>query len=370
MHAPLATALRVERRPLTGLHGLIDEWRALSARAIEPNVFYDPAFALAAAPVFGRNVDVALVWLGARLVGFFPQKIESRRYGVKLPVLVSWTHPYAPLGTPLIVSEMAQEALAAWLNHVANAPDMPGLALLPLVPEDGPFAAALNAVLPGRPNASFGRHQRAVLAPGAERADYFQRTISRKKRKEWRRQRRRLEDTGTVAFSSTAGTAATAALDDFLALEARGWKGRAGTAARDNIELCNFMRKTIADLGDRAGVHRLLLDERAVAAALTLRSGDTGWFWKIAYDEGQAQFSPGVQLARELTEMLLQDGSLARVDSCASANHPMIDRLWRERLSLADRLIGARHDAPFRLACRLEALRRAATAAAKRVLFR
>ena len=30
-----------------------DAWRALATRAIEPNVFYEPAFALAAQPVFG-----------------------------------------------------------------------------------------------------------------------------------------------------------------------------------------------------------------------------------------------------------------------------------------------------------------------------
>ena len=38
------------------------EWRDLAARALEPNVFYDPAFALAAAPVFGADAGAVLVW--------------------------------------------------------------------------------------------------------------------------------------------------------------------------------------------------------------------------------------------------------------------------------------------------------------------
>ena len=39
-----------------------DEWRDLARRALEPNVFYDPAFALAAAPVFGADAGAVLVW--------------------------------------------------------------------------------------------------------------------------------------------------------------------------------------------------------------------------------------------------------------------------------------------------------------------
>ena len=44
----------------------------------------------------------------------------------------------------------------------------------------------------------------------------------------------------------------------------------------------------------------------------------------------------------------------------------MIDHVWRERLALSDRLIALRPSAmPFALACRIEALRRSAIAAAK-----
>ena len=54
-----------------------------------------------------------------------------------------------------------------------------------------------------------------------------------------------------------------------------------------------------------------------------------------------------------------------RTDSCATANHPMIDHIWRERLMLCDRLIGVRPQAPFSSARRLEMLRNAAIGAAK-----
>jgi CelD/BcsL family acetyltransferase involved in cellulose biosynthesis len=367
MYAPLASGLRIDWRPLASLAEVIDEWRALSVRAVEPNVFYNPDFALAAAPAFGREVGAGLVWLGAKLVGFFPARITRRRYGLYVPVLVGWTHPYAPLGTPLVAGEVAKEAIAAWLDHLAFNADMPGLMLLPLVPENGPFAATLSSVLRTRQHAVFASHRRALLAPGAKRADYLVRTIGGRTRKEWRRQRRRLEDKGAVSMVTASGTAA---LDDFLALEASGWKGRAGTAARDDSALREFMHRAMTDLADKASIHRLLVGERAIAAAITLRHRDHGWFWKIAYDEAWAQFSPGVLLALELTESLLQDETLARVDSCATANHPMIDRVWHERLALADHFIGTRPTGAFFFSRRLEALRRGGIAAAKTLLRR
>src|SRR5207302_325772 len=114
----------------------------------------------------------------------------------------------------------------------------------------------------------------------------------------------------------------------------------------------------------KARVDRLFLNGTAIAATITLTSSDTAWGWKIAYNEGLARSSPGVQLICDVTDSLLAAPQPLRVDSCAAAGHPMIDHLWRERLTLSDRLIALRPSAmPFALACGIEALRRAAIAA-------
>ena len=119
----------------------------------------------------------------------------------------------------------------------------------------------------------------------------------------------------------------------------------------------------------KARIDRLFVDARAIAAIVTLKSGATAWCWKIAYDESFARFSPGVQLLLDVTEGLLDDAAVARADSCATPDHPMIDHIWRERLVLADRLIriGPDTSATFALACALEASRRAAIGGAKRL---
>jgi CelD/BcsL family acetyltransferase involved in cellulose biosynthesis len=371
MRAPPNPALRVERCEASALTTIVEEWRSLAARALEPNVFYEPAFMLAAAPVFGADLRVALVrTAGGRLVGLFPSRI-ARPLGSPWRMVTGWTHPYGPLGTPLIDREDSASIVAAWLDHLAQDRAVPGLLLMPLIPERGAFAAALDSVLAhgGHANAVFDRHRRALLDPGVERGDYLARAVSAGRRKELRRQRRRLSDAAPIAFTTARDTNdIAAALQDFLTLEAAGWKGRAGTAAASDPAIATFIRNAVDGLAahGKARVDRMLSDGRAIAATITLASGDTAWCWKIAYDESLSRASPGVQLVCELTESLLAQDGPARVDSCAVADHPMIDHLWRERLALGDRLIALRPAAGrFTLACRMERTRRSAVALLK-----
>jgi CelD/BcsL family acetyltransferase involved in cellulose biosynthesis len=371
MHAPLRPSFQAEWRGLAGLQSIAPEWHALAGRALEPNVFYEPAFALAATPVFGADAGAVLMRnTGGRLVGLFPARIERWR-GVLSPMLVGWTHPFAPLGTPLIDRAEPEAVIAAWLDHLARDPAMPAQLLLPLVPERGAFAAALEAAIARGEyrSADFGRHERALLAPGAERHGYVERAISAGKRKELRRQRRRLEEIAPVTMATVTSPAGIeAALKDFLVLEASGWKGQAGSAIVSDPAVKAFVQRAVGALAadGQARIDRLSLNGIAVAATVTLSSGDTAWCWKIAYNEGLARSSPGVQLICELTESLLAAREPLRVDSCASAGHPMIDHIWRERLALGDRLIALRPSAvPFALTCRIETLRRSAIAGAK-----
>jgi hypothetical protein len=76
--------------------------------------------------------------------------------------------------------------------------------------------------------------------------------------------------------------------------------------------------------------------------------------------------SPGVQLTVDLTEAMLAAPAIAWCDSCAVADHPMIDSIWRERRLMMDQFIGL-SPRSFALACRLEVMRRAAIATARRV---
>ncbi len=314
-----------------------------------------------------------LVWSGTqprKLLGFFPARTVRRRYGLPMPILEAWMHPYAPLGTPLVEREAAEPVISAWLGHLAGDVTLPGLVRLPLIAEDGHFATALGAVLRRlqMPFADLARHSRPLLVPGDDRAGYLEQTISAHRHRELRRSIRRLADFGALLFTaSTQSGAVGREIEDFFALEARGWKGDVGTAAADNDDVRNFMKIAIQALGaeGKVAINRILIDGRAIAATITLRSGDGAWYWKTAYDEALARFAPGVLLSAALTEDIAENPAIARTDSCAAPGNPILDNLWRERLDLCDRLIATGPSAPLWVACQLENLRGAAIPVAK-----
>ena len=103
-----------------------------------------------------------------------------------------------------------------------------------------------------------------------------------------------------------------------------------------------------------------------IAMLATFLTPPGAFSYKTAFDERYARFSPGVLLQRENLAILQRDG-IAWTDSCAAADHPMIDHIWRERLPLCDLMVALRPQAPFWAAQRLESLRNAAIAAAKQL---
>ena len=152
----------------------------------------------------------------------------------------------------------------------------------------------------------------AMSAPCSRPAPSAKDTLSARcpagKRKELRRQRRRLEDIAPVTFATTSGAAGIeAALKDFLVLEASGWKGLAGTAIVNDPAIKNFVQSAVMGARRRrAGADRPAVPQRhRHRRHHDAASGDTAWCWKIAYNEGLARSSPGVQLICDLTESLL-----------------------------------------------------------------
>lgn len=369
-----ADSLAVEWREFSQLEAIANEWRELAARALEPNVFYEPAFALAAASVFGRGGGAMLVWSGSsprQLLGVFPARIEPRRYGLHAPVLVGWTPPHGALGTPLVEREAAEPVIATWLAHIAGNQTLPGLLLLPSITADGPFAMTLGAILrrAQMPAAAFSRHRRALLAPSGDRAVYVEQALGARQLNELRRMGRRLAELGTVLFTTaTESTAISACLENFFALEASGRRRKAGAIAGAD-DTRRFIKTALTGLAaeGKVTINRLLLDGRVIAATIRLRSADGVWLWKIACDEGFARYRPGVLLAITVTEDIIENAATARADSCATANQPLIDHIWRERLALCDTLFAVRPQAPFSRARQLETLRRGAIAAIRAV---
>ncbi len=358
--------LEVRWSPISRLQLETGPWLDLIKRTLEPNVFLEPAFAFPAAARIGpQDVGVLTVHAGKEMLALLAGHVENR----PVPVFVAWTHPYAPLSGPLLDRQSSAETVPALMAALRELPGAPKAALFPLLPETGVAARLIGLHLAGRGQTAtrFNVHKRAVLMRDEVDGPA---TVSPGKRKELRRQRRRLSELGHVDHEvASAPRDVRSAVIDFIELEARGWKGRAGTAVARDSEAAQFMIDAVVGLARerKARVDRLSLDGKPIAATIILYSGDYGWFWKIAYDEEFARYSPGVQIAADLTDVLATDKSLALVDSCAVADHPMIDHLWPDRIAVADWLIPLDGAASYTAAVLAERARRMAIAPLKAV---
>ncbi|MDP4021738.1 GNAT family N-acetyltransferase [Methylobacterium sp. NEAU 140] len=365
-HAPLPGGAVAAVRPLDPGAPWIPAWRALGRAAAIPNPFYEAGCALAARAAFGAGVRLLLVAdrppeeSGARIVAAWPFRRDRRRWGLPLPLLMGWTHGYGPFGAPLLDAAAPERALAALLA-APRALGLPPRLLMPNAPADGPLPALLDRL--GARRAAYWPHARGMLdlegLTPAARAGYLGH-LSGKRRRKLRLARERLEAGGPVTLEILdAPEAFGAALDDHVALEAAGWKGRAGTGLGQRPEEAAFLRALAADLGaeGRMRIARLRRGDRTLASAIVPLTGSEGWVLKIAHDETEPEAAPGVQLVHRLTEAALADPAWARIDSCAPPDFALGTTFWTGRRDIAHLLVEAGRDPLFPVAAALERAR-------------
>lgn len=312
-------------------------WDALAARAAEPNPFAERWCAepgLAAFDPRGRALVATLTVEGA-LAGIMPLAPNWRYEQYPFPNLSNWTHANAFCGAPLVA---AGHEHAFWRELLGWADSNAGTALflhLEALPANGPLYAALRDVCAAenRPAAVVQRTERALLASDLSPQAYFDTSLSAKKRKELRRQLNRLSDEGEVRFErrdDADGLDRWA--EDFLVLERNGWKGGEGSALACDPAKAQFFRDALAGAAANARLERLsiMLDGAPIAMLANFITPPGAYSFKTAYDERYARFSPGVLLQRENLDLLARD-DIAWADSCAAADHPMIERIWREK---------------------------------------
>jgi hypothetical protein len=212
---------------------------------------------------------------------------------------------------------------------------------------DGPAMQAFAEVLrqQGLAPRVLQSHARACLDATRDADELLRDALGAKKLKELRRLRNRLAEHGEVTFSVAQTPAdVTTGLEVFLELEASGWKARRGTALRQHEGDAAFIRRATAALAAYSQCEIVILraGETPVAGAVVLRHQDRAFYFKIGIDERFAKLSPGVQLTLDLTRHLCADPAIRSADSTASAGHPMIDPIWRDRLAIGDVLIPLR----------------------------
>ncbi|MEZ5839197.1 MAG: GNAT family N-acetyltransferase [Hyphomicrobiales bacterium] len=350
------------------LEDFLELWRGLQRRAVESNIFLSPDLLLPALRRLGSGDEKIILALrsdgeaGRRLVGLMPVGLARGRHGPLPAPATVWRHPFSMIGAPLIDREDAGKVLTALLERADEA-GLPGAMLMPYLRHDGPVFAALSEIslYSGRPLVVIEEFERATIATEMDSERYLGTTIGSGRRRRLKRHRRRLEEIGPVTFEChERASEVVPAFEEFLALEAAGWKGDRGTAIACEPAVQTFFTEVVARLSARqsARIYALRLSGKAIAMMLVVTSGREAHAWKMAFDQTYAQHSPGVLMMVEAMAHMIDDGRIARVDSLTDPGHAMVESLWCERQGFANAVIGiGRGRARFELAVALEGLR-------------
>ncbi|HYW62217.1 MAG TPA: GNAT family N-acetyltransferase [Bradyrhizobium sp.] len=316
-----------------------EHWQNLVSRA-RPNVFMDPAALTAASVTNFAEIRVLLAWDEGheprKLVGLWALRI--RKIAPFWPAtLEALPYNYAFLSTPVIDGHFIERVIPAFLDAIAETPDMPRVINLPSFNADAPACDVLARALAARAGARLivAEHQR----PFASREFGVKRSGSTRKklRQDWKR----LSAAGTADVGNDRSPAAVrAAFETFLALEAGSWKGARKTALLCDTRDAAFVRRLIGELADRgnASVALLRVDGRPIAAQVLMYCGSTAYTWKTAFDAEYAKYSPGALLVDQVTEQLFSSPGVDAIDSCA-VEESFMGQIWAGRRKMADILV-------------------------------
>lgn len=344
--------IAVEIADAARLADLRGAWNELLARADTPNVFMHPAL-VAVADAADRSTRhcALLAWKhidGRRqLAGIWSFAVtHARKSALPMRVLSApaFTHGY--LATPVIDRHCLKETLDAMLDVIAGDASLPKIVALDTMGTDDATYDALMRVLERRNSTPciLEQSKRPKLVSDLDGKAYLEKAVSSSTRKKLRQHRRRLSEKGALtSVIATEPSEVRKALEEFLAIEAAGWKGKNGTALLSNPADAAFMRGAVGALADHhsAAIHSLYLDGKPVSMQIVARAGSAAFTWKTTYDEQFQDHSPGMLLLEDYTAAFLADKTVACVDSC-SLDDTGFMAAWTERRAVADLWIDAR----------------------------
>jgi hypothetical protein len=307
----------------------------LAAQAVDPNPYYEPWFMMPLLRAFGgrQRLQALLIYAaGSReLLGFLP--FERKLFHRRLPLacLRLWRDPehWVLRSTPLIRQGALETCVAALFGWLAADRHGPRLVDLPNLPGTSAFSRALAIRLDGEPGLRHLRLDREshLYRRQASLDIYLAAILDGDRRRNLNRRARRLAEQGALSYVDVDDPGEGGRLiDDFLVLEACGWKGGTGTAMANRqggVEVAEeilhgaWRRGRLSLLGLRVG-------GRLVAARSVLLAPPGGFGFKMAYDETEAiaRCSPGYLLELEGLRRLHDDatvlgGGIGWLDTCA-----------------------------------------------------
>ena len=282
-----AGAITIEIRKLAGCADIVDAWSELAARALEPNPFFEPGFALAAAQhlVAFRDVVAILAWQGAtanprrRLVGLIPC---FPRQGLFVPdALIGFSDRRIFNGAPLLDRNQAEAVIEAVLNpRRQRLIEGRGLVLRG-IDLDGRLAAAARQA---SERLGLATSLRPVLDMSVSAPELEVQAL-----------REALARRGKLApVEPRTQSGLRDAVEIILAMEASGPRAQAGAATLQNTREVGFLRAMTRGLSRvrQCRVALLMLDEQPIAGAIVIGRAQHGWLYLSAREESHAPLMP------------------------------------------------------------------------------
>ena len=323
-------------------HGILDQF---------DNPFVHDAFVQAASGRICQGPVEVVRHEGYRL-GF---EISRPVHGLKARIANFWSHGYGPIGGAFLdpkgdsLRSCSRFHSALDRMQEASGADLIVWPYFPLQSSEfvwlQDWISQRSAQNRERPFLAMGRHQRAFLdcRSGVNSQEPpMGLSLSRNKRKTLGRQRRRLEDLGSVGFCSTGDDLALDfAVEAFLKVEASGWKARKGTALAVDPKLKSFFEDFIFDMVKEgiAQIDLMLLNQDCIAGLVSFRAGRGLFTWKTGMNEVYKRFSPGVHMLLETSRAAVADPDIEYVDSLADEGGLVAEHLWAGRRRYAQLLI-------------------------------
>jgi CelD/BcsL family acetyltransferase involved in cellulose biosynthesis len=286
---------------------LREAWDDAVAASAGPSIFATFDFLEACWTHFARpyrnELAVLALWEGRRLAGFAPLRLSTRRVcGVprrKLSMLSDWESDRAGFAFPAGREKDCTVAMLRFLGE--HRPRWDVLALRELTP-DGGVAHALGEWCPGQEDLTLVGEDASpspfVPLHGLTWDDYLQR-LGARTRKNVKRYIHHLEDRGGYALETFDTTEDMGrALDRYLDIEARSWKGPARQGIGKDARNEGFYRDLLPRLArrGRSAISFLRLGDRHIAALIEHTMNGVVYAPQTTFDDETAALSPGAAL--------------------------------------------------------------------------
>ncbi len=292
------------------------EWNAL-VRRTRDEPFYRHEFIRVWVDNFAHGDKLRVLTgrdAGGKLVAALPL-VESRTTMLGAPVrlLASPANDHTPRFDML--AEDGLEAGQAFYNYLAGDPSWDVLRLNN-VPHAGHAWRLYDAAADAGNPVGLWESLQSPYIPLPQTVDELSGRLGSKFRANLRRRRRKLEGMGQVTVERvTGGPDMPFHLEEGLALEQSGWKGRDGTAIAQSSALWGYYSELarFAAYDGCLSLFLMRLDGVPVAFQYGLRYGSTYYLLKPAYSEAVRECSPG-QLLMDSVVKLCIEGKLTEFD--------------------------------------------------------